>query len=703
LNHLSFWLGDLLSVRNQDPELRRRGRLLGILLLTVIGAVVGLTLVNVVELTEGLKFRSDYVISDLAMIVFCVVLLRLNQIGRTRLAATIFLISLIVGESFLFTPPVLDRITGIYVIPTMGASFLLGPASSFIFATFSLAGYAAAYWSGDATMPFNYVSFLGLYAVAVIAWLAAANLESAVRQVRQRAAELDQRVLERTSDLAEALQREHAEASKTQAVLQSIDDGVIVFDQDRQAIVANPAVCAIAECDEAGVLGHDISAVMGKAVSEEDQAVVCSLIEGQGQSRTALKVAWGRKIVAIGLAPVKLPSTDRPGTVMVLRDITREAEVDRMKSEFVSMVSHELRTPMTAIKGYLELFLMGAAGSDPAVQRNFLEVVKSNADRLSDMVDELLDMSRIEAGKVQMHLQAVSVQRIVCDVAMMLQKGFDDRNLPLCPDIPDDLPDVLADPGRLTQIVTNLLSNALKYTFEGRVDVIARVVGDHVQVDVADTGIGMTEEDQTRLFTRFFRASTAREKDVPGTGLGLSITRSLIEMHGGYIWVKSAEGQGSTFSFTLPIMPASLAQMAPPEAPLAVETRPRVVPPKILVVDDEPNIAQLFRHLLEKEGHTVVITGRGLDVLPLARREQPDLILLDLILPDADGFVVLNQLKQDPATRPIPVVVTSIVDEKERGLALGAAEYLVKPISDNQLLSSVQRALVIGAPASNAP
>jgi PAS domain S-box-containing protein len=697
-----MWLGDLLSVRNQDPELRRRGRLLGILLITVLVATVGLTLVNVFELLRG-NFEPDLVTSDLAIIVSCLVLLRLNQIGRTRLAAIIFLIALVIGDSFLFTLPVLDRITVIYVIPTMGASFLLGPASSFVFATFSLIGYATAHWLGNAVVPFNYVSFLGLYAGAVIAWLAGANLESAVRQVGQRAAELDQRVLDRTSDLAEALQREHAEASQTQAVLESIGDGVVVFDEDQQAIVVNPAVCAILECEETNVLGHDISTMMGNAVSEEDRAVVCSLIQGEGPSHTTLKVAWGHKIVALGFAPVKLPSTDRPGTVMVLRDITREAEVDRMKSEFVSMVSHELRTPMTAIKGYLELFLMGAAGSDPAMQRNFLEVVKSNADRLSDMVDELLDMSRIEAGKVQMHLQAVSVRRIVCEVATMLQKGFNDRNLQLRLDIPDDLPDVLSDPGRLTQIVTNLLSNALKYTFEGYVDVIAHVVGDHVQVDVADTGIGMTEEDRTRLFTRFFRASTARAKDVPGTGLGLSITRSLIEMHGGHIWVKSAEGQGSTFSFTLPIIPAALAQMSPSEALPAAETRPRAAPPKILVVDDEPNIAQLFRHLLEKEGHIVVITGRGLDVLPLAQRERPDLILLDLILPDADGLVVLSQLKQDPVTKAIPVVVTSIVDEKERGLGLGAAEYLVKPVSDQQLLSSIQRALTISSLAGNAP
>ena len=183
--------------------------------------------------------------------------------------------------------------------------------------------------------------------------------------------ELDQHVAERTSDLVDALQREHSEVNKTQAILSSIGDGVLVFDQNQQAIVVNPAACAIIEGGEADVLGRDVSQIMGKAVSEEDQAIIRSLAESQGSPRAGLKITWGHKTLAVGFAPVKLPFTDQPGTVVVLRDITREAEVDRMKSEFVSMVSHELRTPMTVIKGYVELLLTGTSTTRRSAARLF--------------------------------------------------------------------------------------------------------------------------------------------------------------------------------------------------------------------------------------------------------------------------------------------------------------------------------------------
>jgi PAS domain S-box-containing protein len=256
--------------------------------------------------------------------------------------------------------------------------------------------------------------------MALVAWLASTSLENALREIRKRAEELDLRVAERTSDLVDALQREHSEVNKTQAILSSIGDGVLVFDQNQQAIVVNPAACTIIEGSEADVLGHDVSQIMGKAVSEEDQAIVRSLAESQGAPRAGLKITWGHKTLAVGFAPVKLPFTDQPGTVVVLRDITKEAEVDRMKSEFVSIVSHELRTPMTVIKGYVELLLTGT--STPAeTQHDFLEIIRTNADRLGNMVNELLDVSRIEAGKVQMNFQPVAVRSAIREVVTLLQ------------------------------------------------------------------------------------------------------------------------------------------------------------------------------------------------------------------------------------------------------------------------------------------
>ena len=686
-----IWFSNLLDVRTQDPVARRQARLFSILILSALVSALLITVINLNDLL--VKFSSEaafFVVTDLAAILMIVGLWRLNQLGHVRLASIIFLVLFVVIVSFSIKIKSLDRVIVLYVMPIMAASFLLGPASSFIFAALSTAGYTAIYFTTPSSLSYNYFSILGLFFAAIIAWLAATNLENALREVRRRAEELDQRVMERTGDLADALQREHSEASKTQAVLQSIGDGVIVFDQNRLAIVVNPAACSILEYAEADVLGYDMSKLMGKAVSEEEQAIVRSMIASGGPSRTGLKIVWGRKVLAVGLAPVQLPATDQNGTVVVLRDITKEAEVDRMKSEFVSLVSHELRTPMTAIKGYLELLLSDAT-ADPQMQRNFIEIAKSNADRLGDMVSELLDVSRIEAGKIQMRFQAVSVRRIVNDVVTMLQRGLGDKSVQLRLDIPEDLPDVLADPSRLTQIVTNLISNALKYTLEGHIDVTARVLGDHVQVNVSDTGIGMTDDDQAQLFTRFFRASTARATEIPGTGLGLVITRSLVEMQGGRIWVESAVGRGSTFSFTLPVVPKSLAHMAS-EVSLGGAALGRPAS-RLLIVNDKLHIAQLFRHQLETDEHTVLITTYGKDALPLARREKPTLILLDVVLSDMDGLEVLRQLKQDPDTQSIPVVITSIVGEEERGFTLGAADYLSKPISDPQWMDSVRRVL----------
>jgi signal transduction histidine kinase/CheY-like chemotaxis protein len=700
LNRVALWSSNLLAVQSADPEQRRKGRLLGVFILGSLVAASALTLVNLIQIVGGVSTKVEfYLLTDLIMCLIIIGIWRLNYVGKTRLASYAYLIVLEMAVASVFSAQSLDRVMLIYVLPTMAASFLLTPASSFIFVVLSVLSYTAIYIGQNVTLDYNYVSVIGLFFMALIAWLAASNLENALREIRHRAEELDHRVNERTSDLADALAREHAEASKTQAILQSIGDGVIVFDQNQEAIVVNPAASSILDCAETDVLGQDVSSMMGQAVNEDDQAILRSMIADTGLSRAGLKVAWGRKTVAVGFAPVKLPQVDQFGTVMVLRDITKEAEVDRMKSEFVSMVSHELRTPMTAIKGYMELLLMGRAGGDPQMQRNFMEVVKANADRLGEMVDELLDVSRIEAGRIQMRFQAVSMHRTVHDVTTMLQKALGNKGVELRLNVPDDLPPVLADPGRLTQVVTNLIANALKYTLEGHIDVMAEIVGDYVQVDVSDTGIGMTEEDQGKLFTRFFRASTARDSEIPGTGLGLSITRSLIEMHGGRIWVKSTVGRGSTFSFTLPILPKSLAQLASSAPTPSIMARTGVASPKILVVDDELQTAQKIRHQLEAEDYTVLITTHGKDVLPLARREKPNLILLDILIQDANGIEVLHQLKQDQDTRNIPVIVTSVGAKDQKGFALGATDYLTQPIDEHQLLAGLRQAL---APANSA-
>jgi signal transduction histidine kinase len=233
------------------------------------------------------------------------------------------------------------------------------------------------------------------------------------------------------------------------------------------------------------------------------------------------------------------------------------------KTEFVSFVSHELKQPMTSMKGYTDLLMKGMAGELTEAQRGLLETIRSNVDRMNSLVSELLDISRIESGRIRLDLGDVSVDKLVRDALRTIRGQIEDKQQKLAVEIVPDLPLVRGDRSRLMQVLTNLVSNAHKYTPEGgRITVRAQMWSDgqsgeggeaFVLCSVADTGIGMSEEDQQHLFkTKYFRASDPAVRSVPGTGLGLVITKSLVELHGGEIWVESELGKGSTFSFTVP-------------------------------------------------------------------------------------------------------------------------------------------------------
>jgi signal transduction histidine kinase len=249
--------------------------------------------------------------------------------------------------------------------------------------------------------------------------------------------------------------------------------------------------------------------------------------------------------------------TDREGRDLgrlhAFRDVTRERELDRMKDEFVSLVSHELRTPLTSIKGYVDLLIDGDAGEVTEEQKEFLEIVKNNSDRLVLLVNDLLDVSRIEAGRINLRVQPVDLAGSIDEVATSLRPLMEQKRQSLKLEVAADLPQVRADRDRVVQIMTNLLSNAHKYTLEGgAVAVRAQAGEDEVQVEVSDTGVGMTADERDKLFTKFFRAQNPATQGVSGTGLGLNIVKSLVEKQGGRIWVTSEPMKGSTFIFTIP-------------------------------------------------------------------------------------------------------------------------------------------------------
>jgi signal transduction histidine kinase/DNA-binding response OmpR family regulator len=408
---------------------------------------------------------------------------------------------------------------------------------------------------------------------------------------------------------------------------------------------------------------------------------------------SSIRLESGKRALAVNIAPLITSIDGRPGMVAALRDISREVEVERLKNEFISTVSHELRTPMTSIKGYTDLLFLGMAGGLSDGQRSFLQIIKANADRLTALVNDILDISRIETGRIRLDIEALHLTEILSNVVLAFQEQYREKDLVLHWDKPEGLPLVRGDKDRVTQIFTNLIANAWQYTLPGgSVTVSVRRVDRFVQVDVADTGIGISEDNINRIFDRFYRVDDPVVEEASGTGLGLSIVKMFVDMLGGKIWVSSELGKGSTFSFTLPLADVEVPEVAPElisAEPATIVSRR----PKILVVEHDRDLALLLRRQLEMEGYKVLLAGNGEDALWLAREEQPQVITLDIMLPDMDGFSVLEKLKNHPLTSSIPVVIASVLIEADERYSLGAVDYVVKPFAEDKLLESVRLAL----------
>lgn len=365
-------------------------------------------------------------------------------------------------------------------------------------------------------------------------------------------------------------------------------------------------------------------------------------------------------------------------------------EVDRLKSEFLNTVSHELRTPLTSIKAFAEILLENQA-EDLDTQVEFLGIINKEADRLTRLINNLLDLSRIEAGKMQWDFQDVDLDEIVASAGAAFRAHADKKGLVL---------EVLHDPGmrmrgdrdKLVQVLNNLIGNAVKFTPEGgRIRVVGRREDERLVVTVQDTGIGIPDKFHDVIFEKFGRVDSSETRDIKGTGLGLSIAHSIVEAHGGTLTVDSQEGRGSTFRVILPALTA-------PERP-RMATPPRLlgelgIGKRVLVVDDEENIRRLLRHILEAEGFQVLEARNGAEALARAMSDRPHVITLDIMLPDMDGFEVLETLKGHPDIENVPVVILSIIEDREKVYRLGAAGYLTKPIDRDALLTRVHELTV---------
>jgi len=509
-------------------------------------------------------------------------------------------------------------------------------------------------------------------------------------------AELYRLIREQAESLETLLNNEQIEAAKHEAILESIADGVIVVDPEGRVIVFNAAAERLLSMPRSEALGQDGAELLrnygAEALAWLQQIESWWRDPSSAASQPFLenRLEVGRTVISVHLSPAISASGEFLGVVSALRDVTAEIEADRAKSDFVSTVSHELRTPMTSIVGYVDLLVHGAVGQPSDMQMNFLRRVKANADRLTGLVNDLLDISRIEQGRIELQLESLSMGALLDQVLDLLRTKFEEKHQRMYAMVPEGLPRVLGDYGRLTQILTNLMDNAYKYTPDGgEIAVYAYVREGMVHVAVADTGVGIAPEYQEKIFDRFFRVDDPAVYEVSGTGLGLAIALSLIQMHGGSIVLESELGEGSIFTFTLPIaegQPSGDVGIAPP--PLVTASLATV-----LVADDDLTTASLLKSVFEPEGYRILTARSAESTLQMTRDRQPDLVVLDVLLPDLDGFEVLQRLKRDPETALIPVVIVSALPDRGHGAALGAVGYLSKPTDEQSLAELVRRVI----------
>ena len=388
------------------------------------------------------------------------------------------------------------------------------------------------------------------------------------------------------------------------------------------------------------------------------------------------------------------------GRIIALRDVTRERELDKMKTDFISVVSHELRTPLTSIKGYTDLLLSGAAGDTSELQREFLGIIQGSTTRLSNLINDILDISRIESGRIDIKHEPIDYRKIVADAMRLMHAHADEKQIVMDASLPETMPLVSGDADKVTQVVTNLISNALKYTPPGGwIKVLLEVTGDaSVTTCVSDSGIGIGAEDQKRLFQKFFRADNTSTREAGGTGLGLVIAKSIIELLGGAIWVESEVGKGSKFFFTLPL---SVGDDVPPPEAFALPERGIGL---VMVADDDAYVRGLIQHHLHRRGYGTLSVGDAAGALQKARQHKPDAIILDILMPGMEGFHLLRTLKQDPATSAIPVIIISIVGDPARGgLSLGAVSFVRKPGTEDALAATVGDAVGANRDDGRAP
>ncbi len=558
-----FW-DTILNVSVSDPDDARRRRLLNILLLgTLAATIIGFTGILLGWLTSRQLNEADIRLLLAGTLITALGTLGIYWVNRNhsgRLAALFFLFLITSIFTLTDTPAQLSngRSLFLFTVPIAISSLILLPEASFLFALLSSGIITLLAFSIGQTA--NIFAIIGFFLLALVSWLSARSLESTLLELRTINANLDQIVTQRTKALAEALTRERIEAGRNQAILNSIADGVIVFDRNWNAILVNPAIRSLLELPTEVIVNHNFRELIEHPkLSAHSRGLLYAMIEHDTQP-LSFRIEWGSKTLSISAAQVydrREEGSSNIGTVAVFRDFTREAEVEKLKSTFVAIVSHELRTPLNAILGYAEMFREAVYGPINEKQINMAERIIINTRRLLGLINDLLDQAQIEAGKLTITNGPVRPSELLEHIHHLLDKPASDKRLRLTSEMDDTLPEILiGDGARLEQILVNLVTNAIKFTDAGEI----RIRFFHLPhfnkwgIEVTDTGRGIPASELPHIFETFRQVEEGVTRTRGGVGLGLAIVKQLVSLMNGEIKVASEPGQGSIFTVTLPLV-----------------------------------------------------------------------------------------------------------------------------------------------------
>lgn len=554
------YIEHLVHVPVTDPDDARRRRLLNILLLGIlVVALLGLLAILINSISQNYTLDPDQQILLIGIVIFTLGVFGIYQLNRRfsgSWAGILFL--LLLTLIFVFTDAPVELVQGrslfLFTIPIAISSLILAPPASFLFA--GLSSLVIIWLAQSIGLSANIFVVSGFFILALVSWLSARSLEQALYELRDINANLDRVVTERTQALAESLDRERIEAGRNQAILNSIADGVIVFDRTWNATLANPAVKGMLEIPQELIINKNFRELIEHPnLQPKSRGLLYAMMEHDTQP-IGFRIEWAGKTLSVSAAQVYNSRSEDIGTVTVFRDFTQEAEVERLKSTFVAIVSHELRTPLNAIMGYAEMFKESVYGPMNEKQVNMADRIMKNTQRLLGLINDLLDQAQMEAGKLTIKMAPVKPSELLENLHALLDKTAADKALRLTSEIDDTLPEILnGDGARLQQILVNLVTNAIKFTDQGSVHVkLFCPYVDRWGIEVTDTGQGIPDSDLPYIFDTFRQVEGTATRVHGGFGLGLSIVKQLVNLMNGEIKVRSKLDEGTRFIITLPLV-----------------------------------------------------------------------------------------------------------------------------------------------------